>query len=60
MMDDLEEIKDQLFEAGRVLVTGGATWVTEVYNQERDPIADFTNGKQSLVSFSLFFPGAGC
>ena len=49
MTEKFEEIKDQFIEAAKVLVVGGATWVNEVMVLERDPIAEFTNGKQSLV-----------
>ena len=50
MTGKFEEIKDQFVEATKALVVGGAKWVNEVMVLEKDPIAEFTNGKQSLVS----------
>ena len=50
MTGKFEEIKDQFIEATKALVVGGAKWVNEVMVLEKDPIAEFTNGKQSLVS----------
>ena len=35
--------------SNQALIVGGTKWVNEVMVLEKDPIAEFTTGKQSLV-----------
>ena len=56
LKDDLEEIKDQFLLTVKSITSGKDVWVKEVMSLERDPIAEFTNGKQSLVRFLGIFP----
>ena len=44
--------KTKFIKASKAAGVGGAKWVNEVMVSEKDWIAEFTNGKQSLVRYS--------